>query len=112
MLGATADGRTVLTNIPHLRFKEVDRLHALSTELKKLGARVKELPDELQIRGTKQLKGGNLSSYGDHRMVMALAVAGMAAKGETVIDGAESVKVSYPNFVEDMQKLDARLEVV
>ncbi|MEA1905117.1 MAG: 3-phosphoshikimate 1-carboxyvinyltransferase [Candidatus Hadarchaeota archaeon] len=111
VLGAAADGRTTLTNIPHLRFKEVDRLRALSTELKKLGARVKELPDELQIRGTKQLKGGKLSSYGDHRMAMALTVAGMAAKGETVVDGAESIPVSYPDFVKDLQKLGAQLEI-
>lgn len=111
VLGAAADGRTTLTNIPHLRFKEVDRLRALSTELKKLGARVKELPDELQISGTKQLRGGRFNSYGDHRMAMALAVAGLAAKGETVVDGAESIPVSYPNFVGDLRKLGAQLEV-
>ncbi|MDI6820197.1 MAG: 3-phosphoshikimate 1-carboxyvinyltransferase [Candidatus Hodarchaeaceae archaeon] len=112
VLGAVADGRTALTNIPHLRYKETDRLRALASELHKLGARVKELPGELHLRGVKQLKGASLTSYGDHRMAMALAVAGLVAKGETVIDGAESVKVSYPNFIDDMRKLGGRLELV
>jgi 3-phosphoshikimate 1-carboxyvinyltransferase len=110
ILGAAANGRTTLTNIPHLRFKEVDRLRALSIELKKLGAHVKELPDELQISGAKQLRGGKFNSYGDHRMAMALTIAGLAAKGETLVDGAESIPVSYPHFVEDLQKLGAQLE--
>ena len=111
VLGAAADGRTALTNVPHLRFKEVDRLHALATELKKLGARVEELPDELRIRGAKQLRGGQFNSYGDHRMAMAMVVAGLAAKGETLVDGAESIPVSYPSFVEDFRKLGAKVEV-
>lgn len=111
VLGAAADGRTTLTNIPHLRFKEVDRLRALSAELRKLGARIKELPDELQIKGTRQLRGGNFRSYGDHRMAMALTIAGLAAKGGTVVDGAESIPVSYPDFVKDLRKLGARVEV-
>lgn len=112
VLGAFADGRTTLTNIPHLRYKETDRLRALRSELRKLGASVGELPDELRIRGVKQLKGARLKSYGDHRMAMALAVAGLAAKGETVIDEAESIKVSYPTFVEDMRKLGAKVKMV
>jgi 3-phosphoshikimate 1-carboxyvinyltransferase len=112
VLGAVADGRTTLTNIPHLRYKETDRIRALRSELSKLGARVEELPGELRIQGVKQLKGAKLSSYGDHRMAMALAVAGLVAKGEIVIDGAESIKVSYPTFVEDMRKLGTQIEMV
>ena len=112
VLGAVADGRTTLTNIPHLRYKETDRLRALRSELRKLGASVEELPGELRIRGVKQLRGARLNSYGDHRMAMALAVAGLAAKGEIIIDGAESIKVSYPTFVEDMRKLGAQVEMV
>lgn len=112
VLGAVADGRTTLTNIPHLRYKETDRLRALRSELRKLGASVEELPGELRIRGVKQLKGARLNSYGDHRMAMALAVAGLVAKGEIIIDGAESIKVSYPTFVEDMRKLGAQVEMV
>ena len=111
VLGTIADNTTILTNIPHLRYKETDRLRALGSELRKLGARIEELPGELRIQGVKQLKGAKLSSYGDHRMAMALAVAGLVAKGETVIDRAESIKVSYPTFVEDMRKLGANIEV-
>lgn len=109
VLGSVADGQTILTNIPHLRYKETDRLRALRVELSKLGAEVEELPGELRIRGVRQLKGARLSSYGDHRMAMALAIAGLVARGETVIDGAESIQVSYPSFVEDMRKLGAKL---
>jgi 3-phosphoshikimate 1-carboxyvinyltransferase len=112
VLGAVAEGTTKLMNIPHLRHKETDRLRALGTELRKLGARVEELPDELRIRGVKQLKGARLNSYGDHRMVMALAVAGLAAQGETIVDGAENISVSYPNFVDDMRKLGAKVELI
>ncbi len=112
VLGSLASGRTTITNIPHLRYKETDRLRALRVELNKLGARVEEGPDELRIRGVKQLRGTRLSSYGDHRMAMALAVAGLVARGETIVDGAESIPVSYPRFVEDMQKLGAKMELM
>jgi 3-phosphoshikimate 1-carboxyvinyltransferase len=112
VLGSVADGRTRLMNIPHLRFKETDRLRAVSTELRKLGAEIEELPDELKIDGVKQLKGSSLNSYGDHRMAMAFAIAGLVARGETIVDGAESIPVSYPSFVEDMRKLGAKMELV
>lgn len=112
VLGSLADGRTRLTNIPHLRYKETDRLRALRVELSKLGVRVEELPGELRIKGAEQLKGTSLSSYGDHRMAMALAVAGLVARGETVVDGAESIPVSYPGFVEDMRKLGAEIKLI
>jgi len=112
VLGAVAEGTTKLMNIPHLRHKETDRLRALATELRKLGSRVEELPDELRIRGVKQLKGARLNSYGDHRMAMALAVAGLVARGETAVDGAENIPVSYPNFVDDIKKLGAKVELI
>jgi 3-phosphoshikimate 1-carboxyvinyltransferase len=111
VLGSVADGRTRLTNVPHLRFKETDRLRALATELRKLEAEVEELPDELRLEGVRQLKGTRLSSYGDHRMAMAFVVAGLVARGETIVDGAESIPVSYPSFVDDMRKLGAKMEL-
>ncbi|KUO42698.1 MAG: hypothetical protein APU95_01375 [Hadesarchaea archaeon YNP_N21] len=112
VLGCVADGRTILTNIPHLRYKETDRLRALTIELRKMGADVEESPDELRIQGVKQLKGASLNSYGDHRMAMALTLAGLIARGETLIDGAESIKVSYPGFISDIIKLGAKVEVI
>ena len=112
VLGSVAEGRTRLLNIPHLRLKETDRIRALASELRKLGAEVEERTDELRIRGVKRLKGAKLTSYGDHRMAMALAVASLVAGGETIIDGAESISVSYPSFVEDMRKLGGKVELV
>lgn len=112
VLGSVAEGRTRLLNIPHLRLKETDRIRALASELRKLGAEVEERPDELRIRGVKRLKGAKLTSYGDHRMAMALAVASLVAWGETIIDGAESISVSYPSFVEDIRKLGGKVELV
>jgi len=112
VLGSVASGRTRLLNIPHLRFKETDRIRTLATGLKKLGAEVQELPDELKLKGVKQLKGARLSSYNDHRMAMAFAVAGLVARGKTIVSGVESIPVSYPTFVEDMQKLGARIELI
>ena len=112
VLGSVAEGRTRLLNIPHLRLKETDRIRALASELRKLGAEVEERPDELRVRGVEQLKGAKLTSYGDHRMAMALAVTGLVARGETIIDGAESISVSYPSFVEDIRKLGGEVELV
>ncbi len=112
VLGSVAEGRTRLLNIPHLRLKETDRIHALASELRKLGAEVEERTDELRIRGVKRLKGAKLTSYGDHRMAMAFTVASLAALGETIIDGAESISVSYPSFVEDIRKLGGKVELV
>ncbi|KXA93276.1 hypothetical protein AKJ64_01045 [candidate division MSBL1 archaeon SCGC-AAA259E17] len=111
VLGAVAEGRTRLHNVPHLRFKEVDRLKALATELEKLGAKVKELEDGIKIEGTDRLRGAELDSHGDHRMAMALAVAGLVAEGGVKVKGAESIDVSYPEFVEDMQDLGAKMRV-
>ncbi len=111
VLAAVAEGKTSLTNVPHLRFKEVDRLRAIASEVSKLGAKVEEKPDELIIHGVGQLKGGQFKSYGDHRMAMAMVVAGLAAEGNTIVEGAESIPVSYPSFVEDFKKLGANVEV-
>ncbi len=112
VLGSVADGQTRIINVPHLRFKETDRLKALAIGLKRFGANVKELPDELRLEGVKELKGTRVGSFGDHRMAMAFAVAGLVAQGETIVEGAESIPVSYPGFVEDMQKLGAKIELI
>jgi len=106
---ACARGETTLANVPQARFKETDRIRTMASELSKMGASVKELPDGLVIRGSS-LKGTSLKGYGDHRVVMALAVAGLAAEGESVIDTAESVEVTFPNFVELMQGIGADME--
>ena len=95
---ALARGRTVIRDIGELRVKESDRIAATAQELRKLGARVEEQPDALTIEGVPALRGAACDSRSDHRLAMALAVAGMVAEGETVLSGAEAVSISYPSF--------------
>jgi 3-phosphoshikimate 1-carboxyvinyltransferase len=108
VLGALAKGRTVVFNAEHVRHKETDRLKAMASELSKMGADIKERPDGLVIEGGK-LHGADVTGYDDHRLVMALTVAGMAAEGTTKIDTAETVDVSYPGFFQAMESLGARV---
>jgi 3-phosphoshikimate 1-carboxyvinyltransferase len=103
-----AKGTTRLLNVPQARLKECDRIAAMTKELTKLGARVEELSDGLVIHQSR-LKGTEVHGYDDHRLVMALSVAGLAAEGETVVDTAESASVTFPSFVADMKKLGAQL---
>ncbi len=102
---AAAEGETLITGAAELRIKETDRLTAVATELGRLGAVVEELPDGLRISGGKPLSGAICQSYGDHRMAMAMAVAGLIAAGETIIEEAECVAVSYPDFFQDLRRL-------
>lgn len=103
--GALAQGTTVIADAAELRVKETDRLAAIATNLRAMGVTVNENPDGLEIFGGGPLKGARLSSYGDHRIAMAFAIAGLFAEGETVIDGAECVDTSYPGFYETLRRL-------
>jgi len=109
VVGAFAEGETVLTNAEVCRYKECDRITAMAQALKAMGASVQERPDGLVIRQSP-LHGANLDSKDDHRMVMTLTVAGMAGRGTTVIQGAECVKKTFPNFAEQMQGIGAELQ--
>lgn len=100
-----AKGRTVVRDAQELRVKESDRIATTAQELRRLGATVEELPDGLMIEGGEPLYGGTGSSHGDHRLAMALAIAGLVAKGETTIEGAEAVEISYPTFWRDWERL-------
>lgn len=108
-VAAFAEGTTRLLNVPQARIKETDRIACMTSELKKMGVRVEELQDGMIIHGG-QVRGAEVEGHGDHRIVMALAVAGLAADGETVINGAESANVTYPGFVDDFLSLGARIE--
>jgi 3-phosphoshikimate 1-carboxyvinyltransferase len=110
VLAAVADGVTVIGNAKHVRYKETDRLHAMAVELSKMGILVKEEPDSLTITGGK-LTGADVNGWHDHRIVMSLTLAGMVA-GNTTIDTAESVSISYPNFFEDMKSIGAKIEML
>ena len=109
VLGALAKGKTTVFNAEHVRHKETDRLHAMAVELSRMGADIKERPDGLEITGGV-LHGAKVHGHHDHRIVMALAVAGMVA-GDTEIDTAESVDVSYPGFFARMKGLGAEVEI-
>jgi len=109
VLGAVARGKTTVVNAEHVRHKETDRLHAMAVELSRMGADIRERPDGLEIVGGK-LHGASVHGYHDHRIVMALTVAGFVAGG-TQIDTAESVDVSYPGFFEQMAGAGAKVSV-
>ncbi len=102
---SVAEGTTTIRDASELRVKETDRISATATELTKLGAQIEELPDGMIIHGVTKLKGNRCDSCGDHRLAMALAIAGLIAEGETVIANAEAVNISYPGFWDDLEKL-------
>jgi len=104
-----ARGTTVIKDAAELRVKETDRIAFLVAELSKMGADVEELPDGIIIRGGGKLNGAKCSSHGDHRMAMALGVAGAVADGETLIEDAEVVDISYPGFWQELERLTAHL---
>ena len=110
-LGAVAEGDTRIVNCAHVRHKETDRVSVRATELETLGARVTEEADRLTIHGDDStLRGAAVEGHGDHRIVMALSVAALAAEGTTTIGGAEHVDVSFPGFFETLADLGARVE--
>ena len=78
-------------------------------ELSRLGANIEERPDGMVIQGTGRLIGARCRSHGDHRLAMALGVAGLLAEGETVVDGAQAAGVSYPDFWRRMEELNGLL---
>jgi 3-phosphoshikimate 1-carboxyvinyltransferase len=102
-----ADGVTVIRDAAELRLKESDRIASVAGELRKLGAQVEEQTDGMTISGPARLRGAVVECHRDHRLAMALAVAGLAAEGETVIRGAEAIGDSFPGFVETMRALGA-----
>ncbi len=97
---ACAEGVTEIRDAAELRVKESDRIAALASQFGRLGVRVEELPDGLRIHGGggRRLRGAEVESGGDHRLAMALAVAGLVAEGETVVRGASCADVSFPGF--------------
>jgi 3-phosphoshikimate 1-carboxyvinyltransferase len=110
-LGAAADGDTRIRNCEHVRYKETDRVSAMATELGKLGAAVTEHRDELVVHGgDSALEGARVEGYADHRIVMALSVAGLVADGTTTVAGAEHVDVSFPTFFDALEGLGAAVE--
>lgn len=106
-----ARGKTILNKAPHARIKECDRISAMCQELKKMGAKISEIDDGLVIEGSK-LRGAVVNGHGDHRVIMALAIAGMATDGETIVENAADYSVTYPNFLRDFKQLGAKIEKI
>lgn len=106
-LGALADGRTEIRGVEHARYKETDRIRTCATELGRLGVDVKELRDGMVIEGG--VRGGVVSSHGDHRLAMAFTLIGLR-EGITVRDG-EVFSVSFPDFPERMRSIGCRIDI-
>jgi 3-phosphoshikimate 1-carboxyvinyltransferase len=105
VLATQAEGVTVIDGAGELRVKESDRLATMAEGLRRMGATIEERPDGVSVHGPTQLRGASVDSHGDHRVAMALAVAGLVASGPTTIEGADCVAVSYPNFFAQLQEL-------
>jgi 3-phosphoshikimate 1-carboxyvinyltransferase len=99
---ALAQGRTIIRDAKELRVKETDRLAAIATNLQAMGVEVVELDDGLEIYGGAPLIGTRVKSYGDHRIAMAFAIAGMFAEGPTVVEDTDCIATSYPGFEEQL----------
>ncbi len=108
--GALAHGKTVIRDAKELRVKETDRLAAIAANLTAMGVEVVEMEDGLEIYGGTPLLGARVKSYGDHRIAMAFAIAGMFANNETVIEDTDCIATSYPGFAEQLQRFLVRNE--
>jgi 3-phosphoshikimate 1-carboxyvinyltransferase len=96
--GTQIEGGLEIRDASELRVKETDRVRAVCENLRAMGAQVEEYEDGLFVHGRTRLKGARVKSYGDHRIAMAFAVAALIADGDTEIEGADSVSVSFPEF--------------
>jgi 3-phosphoshikimate 1-carboxyvinyltransferase len=110
VLATQAKGTTKLFNAEHLRFKESDRIKTTTTMLKSFGAEVTEIADGCIITGPTKLKGRNIESFKDHRILMAAAVAGLVAEGTSSIGDGGCYDVSYPSFVSDLRAMGGLVE--
>jgi len=110
VLGCFAEGTTRLVNVPQARIKETDRIAVMNTELARMGADVEELEDGLVVHHS-DLHGATVDGHGDHRVVMALAIAATAAPGRTTIGGYEAASVTFPTFAECLSGLGARVRI-
>jgi 3-phosphoshikimate 1-carboxyvinyltransferase len=110
VVGCLAQGTTQIRNVAHARLKETDRIAVMCTELQKMGAAIAEQPDGLTIE-TSRLRGQTVCSHHDHRVAMALTMAGLAAQGATRIPDADAVEITFPEFPQLLTALGASLKV-
>lgn len=100
-----AKGTTIIKDARELRVKETDRIHAIATGLKKMGAKIEEKPDGLIIEGPVKLNGNSCKSFNDHRIGMALAIAGAIAEGATTLLESECIDISFPEFTSTLRRI-------
>lgn len=105
VVATQAKGKTIIKDAAELKVKETNRISTTANELRKLGAQVEETQDGLIIEGKTSLRGATCSSHGDHRIGMAMAIAGLAADEAVVVDGAEAIQVSFPGFYDLLNQL-------
>jgi 3-phosphoshikimate 1-carboxyvinyltransferase len=105
LLGCFAEGETVVRGAQELRFKESDRIATVVEGLRGLGASIEATEDGFAVTGTGGLRGGRMSSHGDHRLAMLAAVAGLASRNGVEVGGMEAAQVSYPRFLDDVARL-------
>jgi 3-phosphoshikimate 1-carboxyvinyltransferase len=105
VLGTRTQNGIRIRDAAELRVKESDRIHAVATNLRALGADVEEFPDGLFVSGRQTLRGGVVDSFGDHRIAMAFAVAGLIAEGPVTIKNPDCVGISFPSFFEILAKI-------
>ncbi|BAY43451.1 3-phosphoshikimate 1-carboxyvinyltransferase [Scytonema sp. HK-05] len=100
-----AEGTTIIRDAAELRVKESDRIAVMAQQLNKMGAKVTELPDGMEITGGTSLVGADVDSHTDHRIAMSFAIAALNASGKTTIHRAEAAAVSYPDFTSTLQQV-------
>ncbi|HEY8738582.1 MAG TPA: 3-phosphoshikimate 1-carboxyvinyltransferase [Candidatus Dormibacteraeota bacterium] len=105
VVATQAAGTTSITGAAELRVKESDRLRAMADGLRRMGAMVEEFPDGVHVEGPTRLRPALIDAVGDHRVAMALAIAGLSAESPTQIVGAESADVSYPGFFQELERV-------
>lgn len=105
IIAAMAKGTTIITGAEELKVKESNRISSMVTEMKKLGIRVRELPDGMEIEGSNEITGGQVETYGDHRIAMALAIAGLFAKEDVKVENSDCIAVSFPTFEEKLKNI-------
>jgi 3-phosphoshikimate 1-carboxyvinyltransferase len=108
VIGTQVSAGMEIRDAAELRFKETDRISATVKNLRAMGAEVEEFEDGLAVAGPSQLRGARLDSYGDHRIAMAFAIAGLLAHGESEIAGAECIEISFPEFFELLESVTER----
>jgi 3-phosphoshikimate 1-carboxyvinyltransferase len=109
-LASRARGRTVLAHVAHVRLKESDRVASM-LQLRRMGAHVEFDGNDMEFEGVSELHGASLSSFNDHRVLMALAVAGSTATGVTELSYPHAHRISYPEFIDDMNALGIPMAV-